>query len=155
MNFSFLPSFVVFSVIFLSSSVMFLLPCFSVWVILVSWNDNWLPDRPTQRFAIYFCLSPVEKGQEIPSLPREESISDTEAAAASRQGCTILIYITYSLSATRHLDRLLPVIIFLGKKESIQCLQSSAFYFNSWNYISYPEKSSRKIIWIQTENFTV
>lgn len=97
-----------FSVIFLSSSVMFLLPCFSFWVILVSWNDNWLPDRPAQGFAIYFCLSPVEKGQEIPSLPREESISDTEAAAASRQGCTIVIYITYSLSATRHLDRLLP-----------------------------------------------
>lgn len=97
-----------FSVVFLSSSVMFLLPCFSFWVILVSWNDNWLPDRPAQGFAIYFCLSPVEKGQEIPSLLREESISDTEAAAASRQGCTIVIYITYSLSAARHLDRLLP-----------------------------------------------
>lgn len=105
-----------FPVIFLSFSVMFLLPCFFFWVILVRWNGNCLPDRPAQGFAIYFCLSPVEKGLEIPSLPREDSISNTKAAAVSQQGCTIVIYITYSLSAMRHWDRLLPVIPYLGKK---------------------------------------
>lgn len=98
----FFTQFCLFSVIFLSSSVMFLLPCFSFQVILVSWNGNWLPVRPTQGFAIYFCLSPVEKGLKIPFLPTEESISNTKAAAASRQRCTIVTYITYSLSASRH-----------------------------------------------------
>lgn len=90
-----------FSVIFLSS-VMFLLPCFSFQVMLVSWNGNWLRGKPTQEFAIHFCLSPVEKGLEIPFLTTEESISNTKAAAASWQGCTIVIYITCSLSASRH-----------------------------------------------------
>lgn len=73
----------VFSVNFLSSAVMFSLPCFSFQVMLVSWNGNWLPVMPAQRSAIYFCLSPVEKRLEIPFLPIEESISNTKAAAAS------------------------------------------------------------------------
>lgn len=79
------------------SCFFFLLKCCWSAEMLISSLSGQLKD-----FQFIFACHLLKKDWIFFFLPAEESISITKAAAASLQGCTIVTYISYSLSASRH-----------------------------------------------------